>query len=99
MSDVSVGHEEMNIACAIVAIKAAVRAGVAPVPLAVKLCPPGSEHAGWRQAAIDHLDRKKNAILSRGDQLAGIVRQQKKQQEYMEFNDRLDFDEQRRRNP
>lgn len=89
MSDVSVGHDEMNIAVTIVTIQAAVRAGVAPVPDVVRLCPPGLEHHGWRQAAIAHLDRKKNALRHQPDG--------KKEDTFRELNEEFDYYERRAR--
>ena len=89
MATVEVGHEEANIACTIVVIQAAVRAGVAPLPEAVRLCPPGLEHHGWRQAAIAHLDRKKNALRRVPDsKVEGI---------FQELNEEFDHYERRAR--
>jgi hypothetical protein len=91
MSDIKVGHEEGNIACTVVLLKAMVHAGVTPVPLAVELT--GGSEEGWRRAAINHLD------MGTGE--AGRARKRSKEREeglFQEFNEELDWHESRERN-
>lgn len=79
MSDVQVGHEEANIACTIVLLKAQVGAGATKMPLVVDLAL-GSA-AGWRAAAIEHLNKPRQMRIPSVD-LSG---------HYLEFNEELDW--------
>jgi hypothetical protein len=85
MSDISVGHEEMNIACTIVLLKRAVEAGVVPKPLAVELSLGSGE--GWRRAAIEHLD---NTSKPRPTTSKPSV-------DWQEVNEELDWEDRRER--
>lgn len=88
MSDIQVGHEEGNIACTIVLLKAMVNAGVTPVPLAVEITM-GSEE-GWRRAAINHLNMQGAKAPRRS--------RAKDAELFQEFNEELDWYERRERN-
>ena len=83
MSDINVGHEEANIACTIVLLKRVVEAGIVPAPLAVEIAL-GSE-AGWRRAAIEHLDNTRRTLRR-------PVRKNDSGK-WEEFNEELDFDD------
>jgi hypothetical protein len=91
MNDIEVGHEESNIACTVVLLKALVHAGVTSIPLAVELTAGSDE--GWRRAAINHLNM--------GTGRAQKVRQRSKEREadsFRELNEELDWHERREHN-
>lgn len=84
MSDIVLGHEESNIRCTIVLLKALVDAGVAPVPLPVELSLGSDE--GWRRAAITHLDMGRQA-----------PKRKRAATDWEEVNEELDFYDRRAR--
>lgn len=88
MSDIQVGHEESNIACTIVLLKAMVGAGVTPTPLAVEIAL-GSEE-GWRRAAIQHLDNGTEVKRRRANK-------QRDESLFQELNEEFDWHERRER--
>ena len=88
MSDISVGYEEANIACTMVLLRRVVEAGVIPVPLSVELAL-GSE-AGWRRAAIEHLDNCRTAAARK---------RPTKPVDWQEVNEELDWEERRAKLP
>jgi hypothetical protein len=79
VNDIQVGYEEANIACTIVLLKAKVGAGMMKVPLVVELAL-GTE-AGWRAAAIAHLDAPRAPQIPR-ENSAG---------HYQELNEEFDW--------
>ena len=79
MNDIQVGHEESNIACTMVLLKAKVGAGVMKLPLVVELAL-GSD-AGWRAAAIAHLNKPRQMKIPRVDS----------SDKYLELNEELNW--------
>lgn len=86
MSDIQVGHEEANIACTIVLLKAKVGAGVMQLPLVVELAL-GTD-AGWRAAAIEHLNKPRTPRIPRVSE----------SDKYLEFNEELDWYDRKEKN-
>jgi hypothetical protein len=87
-----VEHPELNIRTTMVLLLSQYAAGVIPAPLVVRMAPPHLLEEAWRAAAINHLNGQ--TVKKEVTRL-----QQVREQEYLELNEELDWEERRGSEP